>query len=147
MTDPIPLIMSLTGCSEDEARFAYNEKCDTVDAIEYILDKIAPLPKTASMSNPRKRKREDITPDEEAVQNLRPTMEKMTRDIEKSITSDQPVPSSEDVTPAHPEETVLQNNYSQEYQLPFLQSEAEKPETVCQSQSESTCDSPLNDQT
>ncbi len=136
MTDPIPLIMSLTGCSEDEARFAYNEKCDTVDAIEYILDKIAPLPKTAYMSNPRKRKREDITPDEEAVQNLRPTMEKMTRDIEKSITSDQPVPSSEDVTPAHPEETVLQNSYLQVCQLPSVEEEVQTQETENHSWSE-----------
>ena len=129
MTDPIPLIMSLTGCSEEEAQFAYNEKCDTVDAIEYILDKIAPLPKSAAISNPRKRKREDITPEEEAVQNLRPTMEKMTREIEHSITSNQPAPSSEAVTPVHPEETALQNNYLQICQLPSVEEEAQTQET------------------
>ena len=139
MTDPIPLIMSLTGCSEDEARFAYNEKCDTVDAIEYILDKIAPLPKTASISNPRKRKREDITPDEEAVQNLRPTMEKMTQNIESGITSNQPAPSSEDVTPAPLEETVLQNNCSQVCQLPSVEEEAQTQETENRSWSECFC--------
>ena len=129
MTDPIPLIMSLTGCSEDEARFAYNEKCDTVDAIEYVLDKIAPLPKTASMSNPRKRRREDITPEEETVQNLRPTMEKMTREIEHGITSNQPVPLSEDVTPTPLGGTVLQNNCSQVCQLPSVEEEVQTPET------------------
>lgn len=139
MTDPIPLIMSLTGCSEDEARFAYNEKCDTVDAIEYILDKIAPLPKTASISNPRKRKRDDITPDEEAVQNLRPTMEKMTQNIESAITSNQPAPSSEDVTPAPLGGTVLQNNCSQVCQLPSVEEEAQTQETENHSWSECFC--------
>jgi hypothetical protein len=129
MTDPIPLIMSLTGCSEEEAQFAYNEKCDTVDAIEYILDKIAPLPKSASISNPRKRKREDITPEEEVVQNLRPAMEKMTRDIEDSITSSQRAPSSEAVTPVHREETALQNNYLQICQLPSVEEEVQTQET------------------
>lgn len=129
MMDPIPLIMSLAGCSEDEAQFAYNEKCDTVDAIEYILDKISPLPKTVTMSNPRKRMREDITPDEEVVQNLRPTMEKMTRNIESGITSSQPAPSSEDVTPVPPGGTVLQNNYSQICQLPSVPEEAQTQET------------------
>jgi hypothetical protein len=139
MTDPIPLIMSLTGCSEDEARFAYNEKCDTVDAIEYILDKIAPLPKTVEMSNPRKRKREDITPDEEALQRLRPTMEKMTREIEKSITSNQPAPSSEVATPVLHEETALQNSYLQVCQLPSVEEEVQTQETENHSWSECFC--------
>jgi len=121
--------MSLTGCSEEEAQFAYNEKCDTVDAVEYILDKIAPLPKSAAISNPRKRRREDITPEEEVVQNLRPTMEKMTRNIEDSITSSQRVPSSEVVTPVHPEGTALQNNYLQICQLPSVEEEAQTQET------------------
>jgi hypothetical protein len=129
MTDPIPLIMSLTGCSEDEAQFAYNEKCDTVDAIEYILDKIAPLPKTAAMSNPRKRKREDITAEEEVVQNLRPTMEKMTREIEDGITSSQRAPSSEDATQVPPGGTALQNNCSQVCRLPSVAEEVQTQET------------------
>ena len=129
MTDPIPLIMSLTGCSEEEAQFAYNEKCDAVDAIEYILDKVAPLPKSAAISNPRKRRREDITPDEEVIQNLRPTMEKMTHNIESGITSSQRAPSSEAVTPVHPEETALQNNCSQVCQLPSVPEEAQTQET------------------
>jgi len=129
MTDPIPLIMSLTGCSEEEAQFAYNEKCDTVDAIEYILDKVAPLPKSAAISNPRKRRREDITPDEEVVQNLRPTMEKMTHNIESGITSSRPAPSSEDVTQVPPGGTVLQNNCSQVCQLPSVPEEVQTQET------------------
>ena len=129
MTDPIPLIMSLTGCSEDDAQFAYNEKCDTVDAIEYILNKIAPLPKASAMSNPRKRRRDDITAEEEVVQNLRPTMEKMTREIEKSITSNQPAPSSEAVTPAPLGGTALRNNYLQVCQLPSVEEEVQTQET------------------
>jgi hypothetical protein len=44
------------------------------------------------------------------------------------------------LTPTHLLETVLQNNYSQECQLPVLEEEVEKQETACQSQSESICD-------
>lgn len=121
MTDPIALIMSLTGCSEDEAQFAYNEHQDTVDAVEYILNKVSPISKSVALSNPRKRKREDITPEEEHVQNLRPTMEQMTREIQSSITSTQRAPSSEVEMQAPHGETVLQSNCSQECQLPSVE--------------------------
>jgi hypothetical protein len=51
------------------------------------------------------------------------------------------------LTPTHLLETVLQNNYSQECQLPVLEEEVEKQETACQSQSESICDLLSNGQT
>jgi hypothetical protein len=130
MTDPIPLIMSLTGCTQEEAQFAYNEKGDAVDAIEDILNRISPLPKSVTLSNPRKRKREDMTPEEEEVEKLRPTMELMNREIESKITSNQRVASSEAVTRVPREETVLQNSCLQECQLPSVESEAQTQETA-----------------
>ena len=130
MTDPIPLIMSLTGCTQEEAQFAYNEKGDAVDAIEDILNRISPLPKSVTLSNPRKRKREDMTPEEEEVEKLRPTMELMNRDIESKITSNQRAASSEAVTRVPHAETVLQNSCLQECQLPSVESEAQTQETA-----------------
>jgi hypothetical protein len=121
--------MSLTGCLEEDARSAYDEKGDTVDAVEYILNKIAPIPKSVILSHPRKRRRDDITPQEEHVQKLRPTMELMNREIEANITSSQRAPSSEVETQTLREETALQNNCSQEYQPPSVESEDQTQET------------------
>jgi hypothetical protein len=121
--------MSLTGCTQDEAQFAYNETEDIVDAVESVLNKIAPLPKSVTLSNPRKRRREDMTPDEEHVQNLRPTMELMNNEIESKITSTQRAASSRAETQNLREETALRNNCSQEYQLPSVESEAQTQET------------------
>lgn len=129
MTDSIALIVSLTGCSEEEARDVYQMKGDTVDAVEYIMNKYNPLPKSVELTNPRKRKREDITPEEEHVQNLRPTMEQMNREIESKITSNQRAPSSGDATQTPHEEKVLQNNCSQVCQLPSVEEEAQTQET------------------
>lgn len=127
MTDSIALIISLTGCQEHEARLAYERTEDAVDAVEMIMNQIAPLPNQAA--NPRKRKRTDITPDEEYVDSLRPTMERMTANIEAGITSNQRAASSEDVKQAPHEETVLQNSYLQECQIPSVQEEARTQET------------------
>lgn len=129
MADPIPLIISLTGCTQDEAQFAYNEKGDVVDAVEDILNRIAPLPKSVTLSNPRKRRREDMTPEEEHVQNLRPTMERMNNEIESKITSNQHAASSPAVTQTHHEEMAQQNSCSQECQLPSVESEVQTQET------------------
>ena len=130
MTDPIALIITLTGCLEDEARTAYSLKGDTVDAIEHILNKIAPLP--SSIGLPRKRKREDITDDEVELTKIRTTMETFDNEISNKLTSNQHAASSEAVKLIPREEMVLQNSYSQECQLPSVQEEAQTPETECQ---------------
>lgn len=129
MTDPIPLIISLTGCSQEEAQTVYEEKEDVVDAVEYILNRIAPLPKSVTLSNPRKHIRKDITADEEKIARLRPTMELMNSEIESKITSNQRAASSQDVTQIPHEETVLQNNCSQECRLPSVEEEVQTQET------------------
>ena len=132
MTDCIALIVSLTGCSEQEARDVYQLKGDTVDAVEYIMNKYNPIPKSVELSNPRKRRRDDITPEEEHVQTLRPTMEQMNREIESKITSNQRAPSSGAVTQILHEEKVLQSNCLQVCQLPSVPEEAQTQETESQ---------------
>jgi hypothetical protein len=130
MADPIALIITLTGCSEDEARTAYSLKGDTVDAIEDILNKTAPP--TSSIGLPRKRQREDITDDEVELTKIRTTMETFDNEISNKLTSNQHAASSEAVKLIPREETVLQNNYSQECQIPSVQEEAQTQETECQ---------------
>jgi hypothetical protein len=127
MTDPIALIITLTGCQEDEARLAYDATEDTVDAVEMVMNKIAPL--AGQPTNPRKRKRADITPDEEYIDSLRPTMERLNANIEANITSSQRADSLGVVTQVPHEETVPQNNYLQECQIPSVQEEAQTQET------------------
>ena len=130
MTDPVALIITLTGCSEDDARDAYSLKGDTVDAIEHILNKTAPL--TSSIGLPRKRKRDDMTHDEAELTKIRTTMETFDNEISNKLTSNQHAASSEAVKLIPREEMALQNSYSQECQLPSLQEEAQTQETECQ---------------
>ena len=130
MTDPIALIITLTGCSEDDARDAYSLKGDTVDAIEHILNKTAPL--TSSIGLPRKRKRDDMTYDEAEITKIRTTMETFDNEISNKLTSNQHAASSEAVKLIPREEMALQNSYSQECQIPSLQEEAQTQETECQ---------------
>ena len=130
MTDPVALIITLTGCSEDDARHAYSLKGDTVDAIEYILNKTAPL--TSSIGLPRKRKRDDMTHDEAEITKIRTTMESFDTEISNKLTSNQHAASSEAVKLVPREETALQNSYFQECQIPSVQEEAQTQETECQ---------------
>ena len=130
MTDPVALIITLTGCSEDDARDAYSLKGDTVDAIEHILNKTAPL--TSSIGLPRKRKRDDMTYDEAEITKIRTTMETFDNEISNKLTSNQHAASSEAVKLIPREEMALQNSYSQECQIPSLQEEAQTQETECQ---------------
>jgi len=130
MADPIALIISLTGCSEDEARTAYSARRDTVDAIEDIMNKNAPV--VSSIGLPRKMKRHDMTPDEAEITKIRTTMETFDNEISNKLTSNQHAASSEAVKLIPHEEMVLQNNYSQECQIPSVQEEAQTQETDCQ---------------
>lgn len=127
MTDPIVLISSLTGCTEEEARNAYEKTNDTVDAVELIL---GPVPKQSLLYAPKKRRRTSFTRDEEYLNGLRSVMKNIDEDIANSITQRG---SSESVAmQAHHEETVPQNSYVQECQIPSVESEAEKQETEYQ---------------
>ena len=127
MADPIAMIMSLTGCSEEEARDAFDETEDVVDAV----DKLLARPPT-NTPPPRKFVRTDKTPEEQRVEELRGTMKAIDEDIQRGINASHQsagVVTSE--TPALPEETVLQNNCLQECRLPSIEEGVETPETVC----------------
>ncbi len=130
MSDPIALIISLTGCSEEEARRVLAEVGgDVVDAVDHIVQHV-PCPSSKVVPPPRKRKREDITPAEEYLNNLRSTMKEVDANIQASIASNQRVGAVSTETPTLHEETVQQNNCSQECHLPSIAEEVEIPETA-----------------
>lgn len=114
MADPIAMIVSLTGCSEEEARDAYDETEDVVEAVDKLLARVP-----TNTPPPRKFVRTDKTPDEKRLEELRGTMKSIDEDIQRGlIASHQPAASVSIETLTHHEETVLQNNCSQECHLP-----------------------------
>lgn len=113
MADPVMLICSLTGCTEEEATKAYEQTHDTVEAIDIIMVK----PVVIESTLPRRRKREDITSEEAEVEKIREKLEVFDVEIEKKLSSGVRHAASESaVTPSHHEETVQQSNYLPEYQ-------------------------------
>lgn len=147
MQDQIDMICTLTGCDQTIAREVFNETSDVTLAVDKILFK-------TELPSKKKQVRDAVS---EKIAEIRERMKEFDKKMDErpdstinqfpSTLSSRLVREVLDERQAHREGTVLQNNYSQEYQLPFLQSEAEKPETVCQSQSESTCDLQSNGQT
>jgi hypothetical protein len=132
MADPIAMIVTLVGCSEQEARDAYEETEDAVDAIDKLL---AHMP--TNTPPPRKFVRTDKTPEERRVEELRVSMKAIDDDIQRGITaSHQPAGVESTATLVLLAGTVLQNNCLQECQLPSIQEEVETPGTVCPTQSE-----------
>lgn len=112
MADPVMLICSLTGCTEEEATQAYDRTHDTVEAIDLIMAK----PVVIEATLPRKRKREDITSSEEEVEKMRETLEVFDNEIDKKLSTGARLAASRsDVMPSHHEETVQQNNCLPEY--------------------------------
>ena len=113
MADPVMLICSLTGCTEEEATNAYEQTHDTVEAIDLIMAK----PVVVEATLPRRRKREDITVEEEEVEKIRETLVTFDNEIDKKLsTGSRLAASGSAVTPSHREETVQQNNCLPEYQ-------------------------------
>lgn len=121
MTDPIALIISLTGCLEEDARRVLGQvDGDVVEAVDRIVQHV-PCPSSKVVPPPRKHKREDMTSDEEYLNNLRSTMKQMDDNIQSSIASNQRADAVSVATPAPLEETVQQNNCSQECHLPSIE--------------------------
>ena len=140
------MICTLTGCDEKMAKETFDETNDVTLAVDKILFK-------TEIPSKKKRKLND---NQEEIEKIREVMKELDKKMEErpdSTTNQYSTSSSQrarEVSISRPNRrggTVLQNNYSQECQLPFLQEEAEKPETVCQSQSELICDLLLNGQT
>ena len=129
MADPIMLICSLTGCSEEEARLAMESTEDPVDAIDRLTpranmpsgEKYIPKPRTVQLR--------EKTEAEETLSGIRKTMETMDADIQKQVTLNQSAGSLLDETHTLHEETALQNSCVQQCQLPSVEEEAETPET------------------
>lgn len=143
MADPIMTICSLAGCSEDEARSAYEKTEDVIEAIDLVLarpvcasDRVVPLP--------QKRKREDITAEEEEVTKIRSTMKAFDSEMNRNLTnaSNPLSPSSTDETKVHHEETALQSNCLQVCRLPSIEEEVEIQEIVYPIPSGRSCDLP-----
>jgi len=144
MSDPIQTICNLTDCSIEDAKAAYEETKDVVDAVDKLLVKVVNVSDKYTI----KPKKEAILTEEQIeIAKARKLMKENDDRMYKSVTLDQCESEESDEMQDHPEETVLQNNCSQECQLPSLELEAEKQETAYPSQSELTCDSQLNDRT
>ena len=137
----IMMICSLADCTEEVAREAYSKTQDVLLAVDSILFPDMELPKLL------KRKREDITPDEEYLAEVRQTMKNFDVETENRIryelppTSNLSVCEEQDETPDPLEEMVLQNNCLQICQIPSMEEEDQILETECPSHPECSCDS------
>lgn len=130
MADPIMLICSLTGCSEEEARKAMETTNDPIEAI----DRLTPMANTTSgekyISKPGTLHIHEKTEAEETLANIRKTMENLDAEVEsKRVTSNQNAGLPQDETHTLHEGTALQNSCVQQCQLPSVEEEAETPET------------------
>lgn len=141
MADPIQTICSLTGCSEEEAKRAFDETEDVVEAVDRLLEK---KPSAAEKFLNKKRTRE-VTPEEEIIGPVRKIMKLMDEKISTSLYR----PLREELAEMRDrhEETVQQNNYSQECLLPSLELKAETQGIACPSQSEYSSGLQSNGQT
>jgi hypothetical protein len=139
MSQSIDMICTLTGCNYEMATEAFNETGDVTLSVDKILFKTElPTKKKPKMDETQ----EEIKKIREVMKEFDKKMdERPDSTINQFSTSLSRREREESVlTPTHLLETVLQNNYSQECQLPVLEEEVEKQETACQSQSESICD-------
>jgi len=133
----ILMICSLADCTEEVAREAYLKTNDVLLAVDFLLFQ-------TELPTPRKRKREDITPAEEYLAEVRNTMKSFDEETEKrarQTISDLPVCMEEDETPDPHEEMVLQNSCFQECHLPVIEEEAQTQETGCLLHPECSCGS------
>lgn len=123
MEKDLMLIMSLTGCMEDEAKNAYFSKNgDVLLAVDFIMFGDNPPPSS------KKRKREDINDHEKYLNSMRSKMEEMDSEIEKrQSTTSNPLDCEEQVEkPDRLEEMAQQNNCFQVCQIPSTEGEAQK---------------------
>ena len=140
MSDPIEMICTLSGCPREDAERVYAETGNVVDSVDKLMVVVTPAYQKYIPVGIKKA----LTEEQVTVSNIR---EFMKNNIDtRSTCGDPPEQPVQGETQIHREETVLQNNYSQECQIPSQLSMVETPETACPLQSESTCDLQLNDQ-
>ena len=130
MADPIMLICSITGCTEEEARKAMESTEDPVTAIDRIMplghipsgEKYIPKPGTLHLR--------EKTDAEETLANIRKTMETLDAEVDSNrVTSNQNAGSPQGETHSLHEGTALQNSCVQQCLLPSVEEEVETPET------------------
>lgn len=134
MSDPIGTICDLANCSVEEAKLAYEQTNSIVDAAVMLLK----VPVLASSKYTQSRVAPELTEEQREKKRIREILEKF--DKERVTSLDQRVDEGSSVTLVRHEETVLQNNCSQQCQIPSLQEEVETPEIACPSPSECSCD-------
>lgn len=117
MTDPIQTICNLTACSNEDAERVYKETNNVIDAVDRLLVKNE-QPSDKYVNKVRYRK--ELTNQEEEIAQVRNLMKENDERMYQSK-RDQPEPEKLNETPSLHEETVLQNNYSLQYQLPSLE--------------------------
>ena len=142
MTDPLETICNLTGCSIEDAERVYNETKDLVEAVDQLMEK---RQSAADKYIQSKKVKKEVTEEEKIIGPVRTVLKKIDEEISTSLSRREPEVSSE--TLVRHAEMVLQNNCSQECQLPSLESMVGIQETVYPSQSGCSCDSQLNAQT
>jgi len=127
MTDPLETICNLTGCSLEEAEKAYAETKDMVEAIDKLLAKPSSIADKYIQSKKVKR---EVSEEEKIIGPYRVILKELDEKMSTSLNQHGHEGSVERLD--HPAEMALQNNCSQECQLPSLQSEEQKRETVYQ---------------
>lgn len=141
MPDPIQIICSITGCTEEEANHAFDSTQDITEAVDLLLEN--PKSPAEKYINARK-KRRVMTPEEEVIGPYRKILKEMDEKMTISLHQRGYEGSVEKID--HLEEMVQQNNCSQQCQLPSLEEEVQKPETVCQLPSVCSCGLQSSDQ-
>jgi 5'(3')-deoxyribonucleotidase len=114
MNEPIQTICNLTGCSMDEAHLAYMETKNVVDAVDKLLAKVI----NVSDKYVKSVKKDKVMTEEQIEIARVRTLMKENDDRMYASKKDQSVHEELDEMPFHHEETVLQNNCSQECQIP-----------------------------
>ena len=135
MSVSIDMICTLTGCNSEVATQAFNETGDITLSVDKILFKTE-LP---SKKKPKiDEKQEEINKIREFMKELDKKMDERPDSTINQFSTSLNLREHEEsiLTPTHLLETVLQNNYSQECQLPVLEEEVEIQETACLLQSE-----------
>ena len=124
MSDKIEIICNLAGCSAKEAEDALAETGDVIEAVDRLMAK----PQCLSNKFIKPFVKPELTQEQQEIKFVRESLKKF--DDLKIISLSRPDCVQPSVQNNHHEETVLQNNCSQQCQIPSLESEAQKQETV-----------------
>jgi len=137
----IQMIVDLAGCSEEDAQRVYDEVGDVSEAVDRLIPKtIHSADKYINKIKPKP----EISEEQQWCRYVRGVLKTM--DDKRSTSASQPEREERSERCILHEETAQQNSYSQECHLPVLESEAQKQETACLSQSECSSDLQSNGQ-